>query len=59
MIETDSPYLAPAPHRGKENTPAFVPLVAKQVAECKGISVTAVAEATTRNFLQLFNKVGT
>ena len=59
LIETDSPYLAPAPHRGKENTPAFVPLVAKQVAECKGISVAAVAEATTRNFLQLFNKVGT
>ena len=58
LIETDSPYLAPAPHRGKENTPAFVPLVAKQVAECKGISVEAVADTTTHNFLQLFPKVG-
>ena len=58
LIETDSPYLAPAPHRGKENTPAFVPLVALQVAQCKGISVEDVAEATTRNFLQLFPRVG-
>ncbi len=58
LIETDSPYLAPAPHRGKENTPAFVPLVALQVAQCKGISVEEVAEATTRNFLQLFPRVG-
>lgn len=57
LIETDSPYLAPAPHRGKENTPAFVPLVAKQVADCKGLSVEAIADATTRNFLQLFTKV--
>ena len=58
LIETDSPYLAPAPHRGKENTPAFVPLVALQVAQCKGISVEEVAEATTHNFLQLFPRVG-
>ena len=57
LIETDSPYLAPAPHRGKENTPAFVSLVAQQVAACKGISVEAVAEATSRNFEQLFPKV--
>ena len=58
LIETDSPYLAPAPHRGKENTPALVPLGALQVAQCKGISVEEVAEATTRNFLQLFPRVG-
>ena len=58
LIETDAPYLAPAPHRGKENTPAYVPLVAKQVAECKGLSIEAVAEATSRNFDQLFTKVG-
>ena len=58
LIETDSPYLAPAPHRGKENTPAFVPLVALQVAQCKGISVEKVAVATTHNFLQLFPRVG-
>lgn len=57
LIETDSPYLAPVPHRGKTNSPAYVPWVAKQVAELKGLSVEAVAEATTANFLQLFDAV--
>jgi len=57
LIETDSPYLAPVPYRGKTNTPAYVPWVAKQVAEIKGLSVEAVAEATSRNFEQLFNQV--
>jgi TatD DNase family protein len=54
LIETDSPYLAPVPHRGKVNTPAWVPHVARQIAELKGISDTAVADATRANFEQLF-----
>jgi TatD DNase family protein len=54
LIETDSPYLAPAPHRGKTNTPAWVPFVAAQIAELKGLSVEKVAEATSRNFERLF-----
>lgn len=57
LIETDSPYLAPVPYRGKTNTPAYVPYVARQVAELKGLSVEAVAEATSRNFEQLFDRV--
>ena len=54
LIETDSPYLAPAPHRGKPNEPAFVPFVARQIAEVRQISVEAVADATSRNFEALF-----
>jgi TatD DNase family protein len=57
LIETDSPYLAPAPHRGKTNNPSYVPFVAKQIAEIKGVSVETVAEATSRNFEQLFSGV--
>ncbi len=57
LIETDSPYLAPVPHRGKTNNPSFVPFVAKQIAEIKGMSVQAVADVTSRNFDQLFNGV--
>ncbi|MDP3884995.1 TatD family hydrolase [Hydrogenophaga sp.] len=57
LIETDSPYLAPVPHRGKTNNPAFVPFVAQQIAEVRGMAVEAVAEATSRNFEQLFNRV--
>jgi TatD DNase family protein len=54
LIETDSPYLAPVPYRGKLNRPAFVPYVAQQVAELKGLPVESVAEATSRNFERLF-----
>ena len=54
LIETDSPYLAPAPHRGKTNTPAWVPLVAQQLADLKSLSVEAIGEATTANFKNLF-----
>ena len=54
LIETDSPYLAPMPHRGKTNTPAWVPHVAAQLAEIKGLSIDAIAEATSRNFERLF-----
>jgi TatD DNase family protein len=57
LIETDSPYLAPAPHRGKTNNPSYVPFVAKQIADIKGLSVEAVAEATSHNFDQLFSAV--
>ncbi len=57
LIETDSPYLAPAPHRGKTNNPSYVPFVAKQIAELKGLSVEAVAEATSHNFDTLFKGV--
>ena len=54
LIETDSPYLAPVPHRGKTNSPAFVPFVARQLAELKGLEVAAVAQATSANFERLF-----
>jgi len=54
LIETDSPYLAPVPFRGKTNSPAYVPFVAQQIAQLKGIPVEAVAQATTANFERLF-----
>ncbi len=54
LIETDSPYLAPVPYRGKTNSPAYVPHVAAQVAQVKGLAVEQVAEATSRNFERLF-----
>ena len=56
LIETDSPYLAPAPHRGKTNQPAYVVHVARQLAELKGCSLEQVAEATRLNFDQLFTR---
>ena len=54
LIETDSPYLAPAPFRGKVNEPAYVPWVAKKLAEIKGLPVTEIAAATSENFERLF-----
>jgi TatD DNase family protein len=54
LIETDSPYLAPAPHRGKTNSPAYVPRVAACLAEIKGLAVEEVAAATRINFEHLF-----
>jgi len=54
LVETDSPYLAPVPHRGKPNQPAFVKHVAEEVARLRGIAFEEVAEATTRNFFSLF-----
>lgn len=54
LIETDSPYLAPTPHRGKTNQPAFVKHVAEEIALLRGISLEEVGEATSRNFRRLF-----
>lgn len=54
LIETDSPYLAPAPHRGKVNTPAWVVHVAEQLARLKQLSVTEIGGTTSRNFEALF-----
>ncbi|MFM6992291.1 MAG: TatD family hydrolase [Rhodoferax sp.] len=57
LIETDSPYLAPMPHRGKTNSPAWVPLVAQQIASLRGCSAEEVADATSANFTRLFTGV--
>jgi TatD DNase family protein len=57
LIETDSPYLAPVPHRGKTNNPSFVPLVAKQIAELKACSIQDIGHITSHNFDVLFNGV--
>jgi TatD DNase family protein len=54
LIETDSPYLAPAPFRGKTNSPALVTYVAQHIAELRGISLETVAQQSTANFLNLF-----
>lgn len=55
LLETDAPYLAPVPHRGRRNEPAYVALVAQKLAELRGLSVSAVAEATTRAARALFS----
>ena len=56
LIETDSPYLAPVPYRGKTNNPSYVPFVARLLGELRGQTSEAVGELTTRNFLKLFAK---
>ena len=55
LIETDAPYLAPHPHRGKRNEPALVTLVAEEIARLKGITIEEVAEATTKNAEKFFH----
>ena len=57
LIETDSPYLAPVPYRGKTNNPSYVPFVAKQIAELRGVPVEEIADITSRNFDTLFTGV--
>ncbi|VGO09770.1 Putative deoxyribonuclease YcfH [plant metagenome] len=57
LIETDSPYLAPVPFRGKLNDPSLVVHVAEKIADLKGISATEVAQASTDNFYNLFSKI--
>jgi TatD DNase family protein len=54
LVETDSPYLAPVPHRGQSNQPAFVKHVAEEIAALRGIELAEVATATTDNFFRLF-----
>ena len=54
LVETDSPYLAPEPHRGRRNEPAYVKLVAEKIAEIKGKSLEYIAETTTSNAKRLF-----
>ena len=57
LVETDAPYLAPMPHRGKRNEPAFVAHTAAALAALKGVSAEELANATTENFFRLFMKV--
>ena len=57
LIETDSPYLAPMPHRGKTNNPSYVPLVAQLIASVRDCTVEEVAAATSANFTRLFSGV--
>jgi TatD DNase family protein len=54
LIETDAPYLAPVPHRGRTNEPSYVVHVAEKIAELRGISRARVAEASMENFFRLF-----
>jgi len=54
VLETDSPYLAPVPHRGKRNETSYLPLIAEKIAEAKQITFAKVVEATTKNALKLF-----
>jgi TatD DNase family protein len=54
LVETDAPYLTPVPYRGKSNQPAYVRYVAEHVAEVRGESLESIAQATTRNFFELF-----
>jgi TatD DNase family protein len=57
LVETDAPYLAPGPFRGKRNEPAYVVETAKVLAETRGVTFDAIAQQTTENFFRLFGKV--
>jgi TatD DNase family protein len=57
LVETDAPYLAPLPHRGQRNEPAYVVETARVLAETRGVSIDDIARQTTENFFRLFNKV--
>ena len=58
LVETDAPFLAPVPHRGKRNEPAFVVATAATLAEVKGLPFAEVASRTSENVRQLFSKIG-
>lgn len=55
LLETDSPYLPPVPHRGERNESAYIPIIAEKVAEIKGVSIELVAQTTTESAMRLFN----
>jgi TatD DNase family protein len=57
LVETDAPYLAPVPYRGKRNEPAFVAAIAQALADVKGVSVQTIATETSANALRLFSKM--
>ena len=57
LVETDAPFLAPVPYRGKRNEPAFVAATAKMLAEVKGVSMQTIANETSANTLRLFSKM--
>jgi TatD DNase family protein len=57
LLETDAPWLAPTPYRGKPNTPEYIPFIGEAVANLKNISIEAVAKQTTDNFLKLFSLI--
>jgi len=57
LVETDAPFLAPPPHRGKRNEPAFVVDVARKVAALRGTTVEAVSSLARRNYARLFRRV--
>ena len=59
LVETDAPYLAPVPHRGKDNEPAFVANTANKLAELRGVTGREMAEQSTANFFRLFTKAST
>ncbi len=54
ILETDAPYLAPAPHRGKRNEPGYIKLIAENLAKIKGVTLDEIAEITTKNAFRLF-----
>ena len=58
LIETDAPYLAPVPHRGRTNEPGWVPHVAEEIARLRGVALADVEAATTANFFRLFKRAG-
>ena len=57
LTETDSPYLAPIPKRGRRNEPSFISFIANKLAELKNVSVEEIAEKTTENAFRLFKKI--
>jgi TatD DNase family protein len=57
VLETDSPYLTPVPHRGKRNSPEYIPLIASKVADLKKVTIEELSSITTSNAQRLFNQL--